>query len=325
MSEVLLSVLMPAYNSEKYIEEAINSVLHQTFSDFEFLIIDDGSTDNTIDVILKFSDSRIRLIRNEENRGLIYSLNVGLEEAKGKYVARMDADDICYQTRFEKQIKFMDNHPEISVLGTAHRVLGTEIEVHHPKFDEEIKLQMFRKSAHTHPTIMIRQLDLLNHNLFYKEEYRFAEDYGLWAEVAGKGLQLANLEEVLLDYRHHDGQITIERRKEQLDTSARIQSIYFRTMTSEILSDDDIARFISFPKGRSLPFRENILILDKIYRANSHYYKFHSLRFLDFISSQIYDNLQDKNLKKSDLLFTLRERVSLKLIVKILKIYLSKL
>lgn len=235
MENVVVSVVMPVYNTEKYIGEAIASVLEQTFSDFELLIIDNKSSDKTIEIIKSYTDPRIRLIENEQNEGLIYSLNLGLKEAKGTYIARMDADDICFPERLKKQVEFLNENSDITVLGTAHRILGTETEVHHPKFDEEIKLQLFRKSAFTHPSVMMRKNDLDLNNLRYRDEYKYAEDYGLWTDIAGVGLKLANLEDVLLDYRHHDEQMTVERRNEQLNVSALIQGNYFRLLTLSLI------------------------------------------------------------------------------------------
>lgn len=323
MQDVIISVLMPAYNAEKHIKEAIESVLNQTFSAFEFLIIDDGSTDRTSEFVESFTDPRIRLIRNETNRGLIYSLNLGLKEASGKYIARMDADDICLPERFERQVAFLTKNTDITVLGTAHRVLGTNIEVHHPKYDEEIKLQLFRKNAFTHPTVMFRKIDLEKQQFIYREKYMFTEDYGLWTEVASKGLKLANIEDVLLLYRQHDGQISQEKRSEQLVFSESVQRDYFNSMTSAVLTEEEIVRFSSIVDGYKLPFRENIRILDKLYRANSNFYKFHKPRFLTFISHLIAENLDGKKLKVSDFFFLFKYQISLRLIFKVFFVYIS--
>ena len=121
MSEAVqpkISVVMPAYNAENYIREAIDSILAQTFRDFEFLIIDDGSTDHTVEIIRSYSDSRIRLYQNERNMGVAATLNRGLDLARGEYIARMDADDISLPERFAKQAAYMDAHPDVAVCGS---------------------------------------------------------------------------------------------------------------------------------------------------------------------------------------------------------------
>ena len=112
----LITVLMPVYNGEKYLQQAIESILKQTFTDFEFLIINDGSTDNSENIILSYDDSRIRYIKNEENLRLIRTLNKGIELAKGKYIARMDCDDISLPYRFEKQLKEFQNNPHLDMV-----------------------------------------------------------------------------------------------------------------------------------------------------------------------------------------------------------------
>ena len=114
-----VSVVMPAYNAEKYIGEAIDSILNQTFTDFEFIIIDDGSSDRTADIVKSYSDPRIRLLANERNSGIVASLNRGIQKATGKYIARMDADDYSRLDRIKKQVDFLDNHPEVIALGTS--------------------------------------------------------------------------------------------------------------------------------------------------------------------------------------------------------------
>src|SRR5690606_5635129 len=121
----LVTVLMPAFNPGKYLPEAIESILSQTYSDFEFLIINDGSTDDTLEVIKSYKDSRIRLI-SRENKGLINTLNEGIDAASGQLIARMDADDICLSTRLEKQVKFFDEHPDHVLVGAEANVVDKE-------------------------------------------------------------------------------------------------------------------------------------------------------------------------------------------------------
>jgi len=118
MKEPKVTVLMPVYNGEKYLNEAIDSILGQTFKDFKFLIINDGSTDGTADILKSYKDSRIKVTNNEKNIGLTKSLNKGLKMAKSEYIARMDADDISLPTRLQKQVEFMDSHPKVGVCGT---------------------------------------------------------------------------------------------------------------------------------------------------------------------------------------------------------------
>ncbi len=147
----LISVVMPVYNSEKYLEEAINSILNQTFTDFEFIILNDGSTDKTEDIILSYSDSRILYIKNKTNLQIVKTLNKGIELASGKYIARMDSDDISSPERFEKLIEFMENNHEIDICSTWLETFGNRKKIwKNPLSHEEIKATLLFNSAKVH-------------------------------------------------------------------------------------------------------------------------------------------------------------------------------
>lgn len=201
-----VSVIMPAYNAEKYIGKAIESILNQTFQDFELIIIDDGSTDNTANIILSYHDERIRNIRNEQNLKLPKTLNKGIELAKGEYIARMDSDDISLPNRLERQVDFMDNRPQISICGTWVDTFGWKEETWgHPLKSSYIHAQMLFECCLFHPSVLFRKQDFINNNLWYDSNYDYAEDYELWSRAIQK-LQFANLDVVLLKYRLHDQQ-----------------------------------------------------------------------------------------------------------------------
>lgn len=201
---------MPAYNAEKYLREAIDSILSQTFTDFEFIIINDGSTDSTKDIILSYTDPRIIYLENEQNSGICVTLNKGLDAARGTYIARMDADDISLPDRFQKQVAYLSTHPEIGVLGTDIEVFGDSIQpyefrqLHTP---EECSAGLIFNSCFAHPSVMMRRHVLESFNLRYKDKFRGLEDYELWWQL-NKLCKLNNLPEILLRYRHHPGQET---------------------------------------------------------------------------------------------------------------------
>ena len=219
-----VSVLMSAYNSEQYIAEAIESILNQTFTDFEFIIINDGSTDDTADVIRKYAkqDKRIKFIDNKKNSGLISVLNQGLDICTGEYIARMDSDDIATPARFATQVEYLDKHNDVGVLGTAIQLFGADNKVR--KYKENITfLDVAYFSPVAHPTVMIRRDVLERHNLRYNPEHFAAEDYGLWAEMV-KVTKIHNLPDVLLKYRTHNTQISNVHSKTQRDTSMKIRN-----------------------------------------------------------------------------------------------------
>lgn len=157
---IKISVVMPAYNAEKYIGQAIESILNQTYSNFEFIIINDGSNDKTKEVILSYKDDRIIYLENERNFGIVVTLNKGLEKANGEYIARMDADDIAEPNRFEKQIKYLDKNIEIGVLGSGICTFGENIESKKRLFTtnaDQLKAELIFSSCIAHPTVMIRK------------------------------------------------------------------------------------------------------------------------------------------------------------------------
>jgi hypothetical protein len=219
-----VTVLLPAYNAETWLREAVDSVLHQSFADFELLIIDDGSTDRTERLLGEYSDSRIRVVRHERNRGLIPSLNHGFELARGRLVARMDADDVAQRRRLGLQVAFMDANPEVGICGTWFRLRRgwRRITVRPPTNHDEIAARLFFRSAFGHPTVMLRREFLEKTGLRYDPQALHAEDYDLW--VRARGLtRLANLAQALLDYRVHDNQISLQQLQPQSESAARIR------------------------------------------------------------------------------------------------------
>lgn len=209
-----ITVLMPVYNCELYIEEAVESILNQTCSDFEFLIIDDASTDNTVSIIKSYQDSRIQLIEKPLNTGLTNSLNLGLRLARGKYIARMDGDDISVPERFAKQITFLEANPDVVLCGAWFNIVGSNKLVKVPEHHDAIKLALLRGNCIAHPTVMIRKEILDEFSITYEEHKEAAEDYDLWVRLLMLG-KLHNLQEVLLDYRMHNAQVSSKRMLQQ--------------------------------------------------------------------------------------------------------------
>lgn len=225
-STPIVSVVMAAFNEERYIAEAIESVLNQSFTDFEFIIINDGSTDRTEEIILSYTDPRIRYIKNEQNLKLIASLNKGLKAAKGKYIARMDSDDVCFPERLEKQVAFMEAHPEIGISGAQLLVFGSEEGVmKYPLSHEEIKLRLFITSCFGNNVVIFRKEVLDGHNLYFPQGYLHAEDYKCWTNWVAV-TKTANLNENLVKYRSHANSVSVQHKALQRATRNRIRKEY---------------------------------------------------------------------------------------------------
>jgi len=219
-----ISVIMPVYNGEKYLKEAIDSILNQTYADFELLLINDASTDHTENVINSYNDDRIVYIKNEKNLGLIKTLNKGLDLAKGEFIARMDQDDISLPERFEKQIAVFEKNPEIGVCGTwftplINNILIDKKTLKHPEHSETIKIAMLGYCALGHPTIMLRRNMIKN--LRYDTDYQAAEDYELWTRLS-RNTKLYNVQESLLHYRFHETNISVLEESTQSKNSEKI-------------------------------------------------------------------------------------------------------
>lgn len=202
-----ISVVMSVYNGSNFLDKSIRAILDQTFQDFEFIIIDDASTDRTPDIIKQFAekDPRIKSFRNQTNigpAGFIRNLNSGCRQAKGKYIARIDHDDISRKDRFQLQFDFLENNPDIFIVGAALRKvdenngdLGLMVP---PENDEQIRKIMPKKISLYHPVIMFRK-DFYED--FYREKMRYCEDYDFYLRIMTDNMKMANLKDCLLDYR----------------------------------------------------------------------------------------------------------------------------
>lgn len=201
--EPMISVIMPVYNQQNFVGPAIESILGQTYSDFELIIFDDGSTDDSLKIIQSYDDPRIRVVWGKGNRKLVPPLNDGLRMARGKYVARMDSDDISLPTRFEEQVSFLETHPDVDICGTFFRTIGRGINyvASYPIEHNDIKLALMFFCSFAHPAIMIRRSTILEKKLFYDEAFLYAEDYDLWSRMAWEGGVFYNIPKVLLRYR----------------------------------------------------------------------------------------------------------------------------
>jgi len=227
-----ISVVMPVFNGEKYLKKAIESILNQTFLDFEFLIINDGSTDKSVEIIESYNDPRIRLVHNEQNLGLIATLNRGLNLCKGEYIVRMDADDISLPSRLEKQVKFLDFNPDIAICGTLLKTFGniSSSILKYPEKSESIKSALLFNCPIAHPSVMMKRSAIKG--LYYDSSYKHAEDYQLWTR-ASKYLKLFNIQEVLLLYRTHPKQVSQDHLAEQLLSSKKIMQNQLKNLGIE--------------------------------------------------------------------------------------------
>lgn len=204
-----VSVLMPVFNVAPYLKEAMDSILSQTYEDFELIVLNDCSPDDSEAILDMYADPRIVRYHGETNVGLANVLNVGIRMAKGEYIARMDSDDISLPTRLEAQVSYLDSHPEVDLVSAGMRKFGAseDILVHRTDL-EEVKFEAMTFSPILHASSMWRKARFMAENLYYKQEMVPSEDYDLWTRALVKGLVLINIPDILYKYRSHESQVT---------------------------------------------------------------------------------------------------------------------
>jgi glycosyltransferase involved in cell wall biosynthesis len=234
-----ISVIMPVYNSENYIDKSIKSILDQTYRNFEFIIINDGSTDSTRAKLSAYEEPRIKIYDNESNIGYVLSLNRALTIARGEYIARMDADDISLPERLEVQVGYMDQNPDIGVCGTYVKFTGSgKGNIWKPLCNHnDIICNLFFTSSLAHPSVMMRKKILDQYNITYDNSYYGAEDYHLWVQIS-RYSRLANIDKVLLLYTKHENQVSSVKKKTQSDSADRVRLYQLVRFMADVTDED---------------------------------------------------------------------------------------
>lgn len=241
MNQPLISVILPVYNGEKFLKAAIDSVLQQTYTNFEFIIINDGSKDNSEKICTSYTDSRIRYY-SFDNSGLAKTLNKGIELAQGDFIARQDQDDISLPQRLELQMKFMEKNPDVILLGTSGIIINeidAKIGEHkHPTSSSVLAFDLMFDNPFIHSSVIFRKKHK-GFSFFYPESPDVFEDYGMWSEMSFHG-KIANLEDSLIHYRHHPGGMS------KMDSIKRKRMLYtqstqnIKRLVSGKLTDNEI-------------------------------------------------------------------------------------
>ncbi len=223
-----ISIIMPVYNAELFISEAINSILSQSFTNFEFILIDDSSTDRSVEIIKSFIDDRIRFFKSEK-KGIMYQLNLGIQQSESPFIARMDADDISELTRLEKQYIFLINNCDIDLVGTNYINIdsnGKKTGVkNYPELNDDIMFMMPVESGVCHPSVLFRK-SVFTDTEMYRQEFESAEDHELFLRLINSGKRFHNIQEPLYRYRLYDQNNTEEKIKKQNTLSYKIGTMY---------------------------------------------------------------------------------------------------
>lgn len=266
-----VSVLMTVFNTAPYLKEAIDSILNQSFNDFEFIIIDDKSTDSSREIISSYEDSRIILIENETNLGIVASANLGLRKARGKYIARMDSDDIAVSDRLAVQYRFLEDHKDIFLVAGSFNFINSKGDVISTHIREmnaiEIRSAIPKKNPIHQPTVMWRN----EGNIFYREKALYCEDRDLWFRLAQEGKRFYILPDILLSYRVHAHSVSISKKKVQEAFIKKVNEWYYEREKTRVDAYDsfdaesfaskirkkDVGEHIAATRELKLYFKEN--------------------------------------------------------------------
>ena len=258
-----VTVLMSVYNSEKYLAEAIESILNQTFGDFEFLIINDGSKDSSLKIIKSFKDPRIRLL-SRENRGLTASLNQGIALAKGEYIARQDADDVSVKDRLEKEVKFLDEHPKIALVGSNYTIMDEKgkhlVTTNVFTRPKDLKLAQVTCNQYGHGSVMMRT-EIVRKCKGYDKRVGYVEDYDLWTRIS-RIADIANFEEPLFLYRRNDEGVTRQNLDLQIQQTFAVRDKAFKHFLKH---RKDYSVFFYKPSGSEYRRRKATMYRDLAY------------------------------------------------------------
>lgn len=236
----LVSVIMPVYNGQRYLKEAVDSILSQTYANFEFIIVNDCSTDGTKNILESYDDKRMRILNNKRNKGHTFSRNMGIKAAKGDYIAVMDADDISEKIRLESQIEFLEDNRDIFLCGTGFSVLDKHSDalgvISKGMRPEEVEERLKRSNCLCHGSVMFRN----DRKTFYREKFWYSPDYDLYLTLLSRGKRLANLEDALYNLRITDSSLSGKCRTCQVLFSKKAREFYLERAASK---KDSYAQF----------------------------------------------------------------------------------
>jgi glycosyltransferase involved in cell wall biosynthesis len=258
-STPLISVILPTYNRLDFLPETVESILNQTFSDFELIIINDGSTDNTESWVKEQTDERIRYIGYSKNQGVSYARNQGLDAARGKYIAFIDSDDINEKTRFEKQVAVLEADIQIAVCSSNIQYFGLRKEV--LKYKEKplpFRIKALFQTPFHFPASMMRRSFLEKENIRFRPEIQSADDYYFLMKIMAKGKAVV-IQKTLYQYRWHEGSISLKKRKEQDANALAISQMAFEDILNLKLNDVELNSILRFYRRQSLPKEKKLV------------------------------------------------------------------
>lgn len=305
-----ISVIMSTYNTEKeYLEKAIESILGQTYKNFEFIIVCDGS-EKDLKILNNYNDDRIIIIKHNESRGLTKSLNEAIKIAKGKYIARMDSDDISLKNRFAIQVKYLEKNPNIDICSTFTKNFGSSkknnINIYNNP--EGVKAQLFLYNNIAHPTVMIRKEFLEKNNILYDETFRYSQDYELWTRCS-KITNIYAIPKICLYYRMHNAQISTAKIEEQNKLCERV---YLRNLEElNIENSKDKVKYMLYLNEKLNNNVNKEELLEFIYEVieNNKKKLIYDSKILERILLSKFLKINMKNIRKIEIKYILKSKI----------------
>lgn len=309
MEQPLVTVFIPVYNAEQYLSEALESMLQQTYKNIEILLVDDGSTDHSVDVINSFHDERIRLIQNEENKGIPYTRNVGLQEAKGKYMVIMDSDDISLPNRIEKQVDFLEKNSDIDAVGTYYLKFGgrwtRKIKSSTFTTPEALQIMLLFFSPIANPSSIVRLQTVKDHGITYNPEHFVAQDYGFWAQLSKVG-KLSIIPEYLLKYRSGHENITKKSKRDKQERRKRVINSIHEDLLNHYgieLPEEELDlfnEFFSYNYGSITNFKGLSQMVSKLKQWNEETNTFKHDTFLEVLDDAIMTGITNQKISRKE-------------------------
>lgn len=299
MPHPLISVVLPVYNAEKYLQEAVTSILQQTYSHFELILINDGSTDGSEKICLSFKDERIVYVKNETNLGLITTLNKGITSAKGDYIARMDADDVALPDRFNRQLEMFQKHTDALIVSSDYYSLNgnKKKRIFNRNLSDEMKTTLLFATCFCHPTVMIKN-EFAKLNVWYDATSKHVEDYKLWMDLSFHG-KFYSVAEPLLLYRSHSQQVSALHNDTQLKNSNFLRENYLIQL-GFVFTENELRIHNCIGNNEFITSLEQLKVIEKwlvsLIHQNAQLKKFEEKSFIAMICKFWLDSCGNSNL-----------------------------
>ena len=282
-----ISVIMPVYNASPFLREAIDSIIAQTYENWELILLNDASTDDSLQIAKSYTDGRIRIFDSAVNKGLVYQLNRGIIEAKGKYIARLDADDVAVPQRLQIQYRCLEENSEIGLLGGVAEVLGTDKYIRHGYEHDDLIIEMLCHNPFVHSTVMFRKELFKLVTGGFSEEFKHAEDYQM-CQVLAQHTKMKNMKEVLVKYRIHEQQVSLVHERQMNETANKVRNGYISSIYKIDIAPQEVNSHLAIVTDLNYSCHPKLVLswIDKLRNLNKTQRFFNDALFNSFLDQR---------------------------------------